>query len=74
MTCLHCTHLNLQRHPDHAKVGLARCALDHVAGRFNGMQHNCMRFATAAQDVIEKREEWHQKNIQKGNASGNQKT
>lgn len=74
MTCLHCASLNLQKHPEHAKVGLGQCAHEQAIGHFIGLKHACKKFAATTSDIIEKRQDWYKKNIQKGNASGIKKT
>jgi len=62
ITCLACKHADLQKYPDHAKTGYARCQVHEVAvfTRFS-MSRNCKSYEAADEDQVKAREQWASK-------------
>ena len=59
-TCLECRHLDLKANPEHAKVGLGRCAFEREAGTFQiiDRKRECEKFKRADDGIGREREEW----------------
>jgi hypothetical protein len=60
MTCLTCSHYDLQSHPKYAPLGLGHCKLS-LTGTFIGFSRTCERFAAADPAIAAKRIEYEQR-------------
>lgn len=63
MICMNCQRIDLRAHPEHAKGGLGRCALEKQAGKFKDIERerDCTSFLQAEPEVIETRQAWWKK-------------
>jgi hypothetical protein len=60
MTCLTCSHYDLQSNPRMTALGLGHCKLDLV-GTFIGFSRTCERFVAADPEIAAKRIEYEQR-------------
>jgi hypothetical protein len=66
-SCLECRHLDLQKNPGHAKVGLGKCAFEREIGRFVPIptDRECEKFKRADDEIVQARAEWWSKQLAK---------
>jgi hypothetical protein len=60
MICLDCAHLDLKRHPAHAKLGMGQCKVQMLSGVFQTItyERTCERYIAVPAGMAEARHAW----------------
>lgn len=58
--CLHCSKLDLRKHPRHAVSGIGKCEHEGLAGTFVSFAYRreCAQYQQAAEEVVAARVKW----------------